>query len=470
MPARFPPCVHSNTSRSIGIGTRQLAWQMSAQCPAPCSTRRPLIGRPARVRRGGIHERRTAREIRHAQEPDIRARADPDRLAGLVLLHRPGRRAGAGRARAADRADPADPVHVPGGLSLQTAAADRQSYPGRRRHRHLRLFVHLLLFRIRAHRDLCARLLHAAGFHRRAVDVPAGDGAVPARPSGPVLDQCRPGRLHALGLSQPDRFLLASRHELLPGRDLEHGRVLDRHLRPLRPARAHPDRRLPAAGRCRERLRRAARDDQRRAADRRPVQAADPANRGGGVERDRNDQRQRLGQRRRGRHHHHSADDALRRSRHLRRRGRDLGLDGRVDHAADDGGRRLPDVGIPRRALLGRRAARICARLRLLRFDRLSGLSPLRAPVAARCHREAAGAALRQGQDRHLLLLRALSHLSAGRRRQGRAARRALYRKFHARTAGRGLSLFQIRAEGPRRSPARRCSATSGAPSRRMPR
>ena len=70
--------------------------------------------------------------------------------------------------------------------------------------------------------------------------------------------------------------------------------------------------------------------------------------------------------------------------RHLRRRGRDRGLDGRPDHAADDGGRRLPDVGIPRRALLGRRAARLRARLRLLRLDRRRGLSALRAPVAAR--------------------------------------------------------------------------------------
>jgi hypothetical protein len=59
----------------------------------------------------------------------------------------------------------------------------------------------------------------------------------------PVLDQRRPRRLHALGLSQPDRFLLASRHELLSRRDLEHGRVLDRHLRALRPDCAHPDRR-----------------------------------------------------------------------------------------------------------------------------------------------------------------------------------------------------------------------------------
>ena len=62
-----------------------------------------------------------------------------------------------------------------------------------------------------------------------------------------------------------------------------------------------------------------------------PLAAADPANRGGGIERDRPDQRLGLGQRRRGRHHHHPADDALRRARHVRRGGRDRGLDGRPD-------------------------------------------------------------------------------------------------------------------------------------------
>ncbi len=70
--------------------------------------------------------------------------------------------------------------------------------------------------------------------------------------------------------------------------------------------------------------------------------------------------------------------------RHLCRRGRDLGLHGRADHAADDGGRRLPDVGIPRRTLLGRGAARICARVRLLRFGRHRGLPAVRTAVAAR--------------------------------------------------------------------------------------
>ena len=36
-----------------------------------------------------------------------------------------------------------------------------------------------------------------------------------ARASDPVLDQHRPRRLHAVGLSLPDRFLLASRHDVL---------------------------------------------------------------------------------------------------------------------------------------------------------------------------------------------------------------------------------------------------------------
>ena len=75
------------------------------------------------------------------------------------------------------------------------------------------------------------------------------------------------------GYLSPIDFFWHPGTTLLPRRHLEHGRVLDRHLRHLRPARAHPDRRLPAAGRRRQRLRRAARDDQRRA-------AASPAGRG----------------------------------------------------------------------------------------------------------------------------------------------------------------------------------------------
>ena len=129
------------------------------RCPVPCvalnapnSTDRTDLSLP-----GGSHDARSVREARHAQEPDVRLRADPVRLAGLVLLHRAWRRAGAGGARDVDRADPATPVHVSGGLSLQMAAADRQPSAGRGLCRHLRLFLRLFPFRIRAHRDLCAR-------------------------------------------------------------------------------------------------------------------------------------------------------------------------------------------------------------------------------------------------------------------------------------------------------------------------
>ena len=234
--------------------------------------------------------------------------------------------------------------------------------------------------------------------------------------------------------------IVLSRHHV------EHGRTVDRHLRALRPARAHVDRGLPAARRRRERLRGAARDDQRGAHHRRTLAAAYSADRGRGVERDRHDQRLGLGQRRCGRHHHHPADDPLRRSRHVCRGGRDLGLDGRPDHAADDGGRRVPDVGISRRALLGRGGARLLARLRLLRFDRRRRLSAVRAAAAARSDRSAGRAALRQGQDDDLLLLGALPALPHGLCRQGRTDRRALHRDLHVCPAGRGVSLLQVRA------------------------
>ena len=340
------------------------------------------------------------------------------RLAGLVLLHRSRRSAGTRRACDVDRARPANPLHVPAGLFLQMAAAAREPYPGRCLSRHLRIGVHLFPLRVRTDRDLFAGIVHADRLHRRVAGFPAGDGAVPARASHPVLDQRVHGRLHAVGFSQSDRFLLASRH-LLPSRHhLEHGGVLDRHLWHLWPARPYADRRVPAPGRRSERFQRAALDGQGRTSGR-PVQADDPANRRGGVERDRTDQRQRLGQCRRGRHHHDSFDDALWRSGHLCRRGRDRGIDGWPDRPADDGGRRLPDGGVPGRALLGRRAARLCARLRVLHLDRRCGLSAVRAPAAGRSHRQAARAALRQGHDRHLLLLRGLSRLSDGLHRQG---------------------------------------------------
>ena len=169
---------------------------------------------------GGTHGGRSDQEIRHAQEPDLRLRADPARLAGLVLLHRQGRRAGTGRARAADRADPADPVHVSGGLPLQVAAAGREPPARRALYRHLRLLVRLFLLRVRAHRDLRAGLLHAAGFHRRPADVPAGDGAVAARArrscSGPTSSSSstRSRAISARSISSgiPARRSIASSH------------------------------------------------------------------------------------------------------------------------------------------------------------------------------------------------------------------------------------------------------------------
>ena len=278
-----------------------------------------------------------------------------------------------------------------------------------------------------------------------------------ARAPGAVLDQRAPRCLHAVGLSQPDRFLLASGHVVQAHRHVEHGGVLDRHLRHLRPARAHADCRLPAARRHRQRLRCPAGDDQRGARARGPVAAADPADRGGGIERHRHDQRQRLGQCRRRRHHHDPADDPLRRASHLRRRRGDGGLDGRPHHAADDGRRRVPDVGVPRRALLGRRAARVCARDRVLRLDRHRRLPAVRAPAAQGSDRAAAGAALRKGQDGDLLLVRALPALSHGLRRQGRAAGRALHRHLHARCCWSPLTSTSSTCARTRPSGTRRC-------------
>ena len=46
--------------------------------------------------------------------------------------------------------------------------------------------------------------------------------------------------------------------------------------------------------------------------------------------------------------------------------------------------------------------------------------------------------------------------------RHGRIAGRALHRELHVRAADRGVPLFQVRAEGSRRSPTRRCSAICG--------
>ena len=75
--------------------------------------------------------------------------------------------------------------------------------------------------------------------------------------------------------------------------------------------------------------------------------------------------------------------------------------------------------------------------------------------------RAAAGAALRQGQDRDLLLVGALSALSDGLRRQGRAARRALHRDLHVRRCwSRAFLYFKYVLKDPDARRTRRCSAT----------
>ena len=349
-------------------------------------------------------------------------------LAGLVFLDRLRRPAGTRRAGDVDRADPADPVHVSGRRPLQIPAARRQSRHRRDLRRHLRLRLHPFLPRVRGDRDLAAGLVHDARLHRRPADVPAGDGAVAAGASGAVLDQRRSRLLHAVGLSQPDRFLLASGHDVVPRGDVVDGRAFHRHLRHLRPARAHIDRGLPVDRRRRQRLRRTARDDRRDADHRRPLAPDGAADGGARLERDRHDLRLRLRQRGGCRHHHHPTDDTLRRTRRLRRCGGDRRFHGRPHHAADDGRRRLPDGAVPRRSVLGRGGARLRARLRLLRLGRNGGLSPVRATVAARCGRGAEGAALRQDQDLDLLLDRAVPALPDGMGRHGRAACRGLYR------------------------------------------
>ena len=377
--------------------------------------------------------REAVRQIRHAQEPDVRLRADPDRLADLVLLHRQGRRAGAGRACAADRAHPADPVHVSGrtistngcrrspttlsSRSISASASIRSSISissssASRSMRRARtpssdFIVGLLMFLLVME---LSRLAHPVLFWTNVV----------------LVVYTLWGYLSPIDFFWHPGTIVLSRHHV------EHGRTVDRHLRPLRPARAHLNRGLPAARRRRERLRGAARDDQRGAHHRRTLAAAHSADRGRGVECDRHDQRLGLGQRRRGRHHHHPADDPLRRSRHVCRGGRDLGLDGRPDHAADDGGRRVPDVGISRRSLLGRGGAR------LLRSPSSTTSRSASPSISCACgllprdrDRAAGRSDLRQGQDHDLPVVGALPALPHGLCRQGRTDRRALHRDLH---------------------------------------
>ena len=99
------------------------------------------------------------------------------------------------------------------------------------------------------------------------------------------------------------------------------------------------------------------------------------------------------------------------------------------------------------------------------------GLSALRAAVAARRHRERRRCRSTT-RSRPAIFFSSVLYLIylMGCRRQGRIARRALHRELHARPAGRGLSLLQICARRIPRSTTRRCSATSGARSKRMPR
>ena len=288
------------------------------------------------------------------------------RLAVLVLLHRLRRPERTGGKPRADRPDAADPAHAQKRVHLQAAAAARESY-----HRHYlprRLLLRLLPFShgVRGDLDLAAGLLHHGGLHHGAAGLPPGDGALTGRPSGTVLDERGSGGLHALGLSESGRLLLASGHLLLPGDHLEHRRTLDRHLRAVRPDRADDDRGLSAPGGGGARLRRPGRDGQFHAEDRRKVAADDPPDGRPRLLRGRHDQRQRRGQRHGGRRLHDPADETLRRAGGVRRGGGDRGVDGRAHHAAGDGGRRFRDGGIPRRLLLERDAPRLLPRLHLL--------------------------------------------------------------------------------------------------------
>ena len=193
-------------------------------------------------------------------------RADPARLAGLVLLHRHRRRAGTGRARAADRADPANPVHVSGGLSLQMPAAVAN-------HLLVAIYVGICVYSfIYFYFEFERIAIYAQGSYTQQ-DYIVGLLMFLlvmelSRLAHPVLFWTNVVLVvYTLwGYLSPIDFFWHPGTTLLSRRHVEHGRALDRHLRPLRPARAHPDRGLPAARRRRQRLRGAARHDQRDAA------------------------------------------------------------------------------------------------------------------------------------------------------------------------------------------------------------
>ena len=295
------------------------------------------------------------------------------------------------------------------------------------------MYVRLLPFfhGIRADLDLSAGLLHPGGLHHGFGGFPLGDGALKGRPYGAVLGERGSGVLHAVGLSEPDRLLLASGDLLLPGDHLEHGRTLDRHLRDVRTDRTDDDRGVPAAGGGGARLRRAGGDGQFHAADRRKIAADDPADGRARLVRGRHDQRQRRGQRHGGRRFHDPADETLRRAGGVRRGGGDGGLDGRAHHAAGDGGRRFRDGGIPRRLLLERDAPRLRPRLHLLLHAFPVGLSAEREADALHADRGDNPADLRPDQDGDLLPRDHLSHHPDGGAQLWRAACGALYRGLH---------------------------------------
>ncbi len=225
------------------------------------------------------------------------------RLAALVFLHRRRRPAGTGGAAVADRDHPADPVHVPRGLSLSMAAAARQRRHRRRSTSPSRVyafwhfwweFEDIAIYRQGSYTRedfICgllmfllvmelSRLAHPALFWINLVLV-----------------------FYTLyGYLSPFDFFWHPGTIVLPRRDLQHGRDVDRHLRHLRTDRADRDRGLPAAGGRRPRLRRAERDDQRDATPRRTLAPDGAADRGARLARRRHHQRQRLGQCGGGRH------------------------------------------------------------------------------------------------------------------------------------------------------------------------
>jgi len=173
-----------------------------------------------------------------------------------------------------------------------------------------------------------ARARSRAGFHRRPAGVPAGDGADASCPSDPILDQCRDGRLYALRLSVSAlaRLLLASGttfYRVIMSSTLEfstgiyglYGQLALTLIAAF----------LLLAGVAEGFNAQSAMMNVVRLFIRSRRLIRRPRCWG---ERDRTDQRQRIGQRRCGRRRHHSLDDSLRFTADHRRRSRDCGGDG----------------------------------------------------------------------------------------------------------------------------------------------